>query len=83
MNGQGQITTLYSEVVDITTDYLGPAADRYIKRQIEGHLNKQPDQLKKGDLRTLIEWIKISMSLLTDDHELVDKYIEDLRRLTL
>lgn len=73
--------TLYSEVVDITYDYLGPAADRFVTRQIRGHLGKAPEQLRKRDLRDLISWIKIAMSLLTDDDELVKKYIFDLRRL--
>jgi hypothetical protein len=73
--------TLYAEVVDITYDYLGPAADRFVTRQIRSHLGKAPEQLKKRDLRDLISWIKIAMSLLTDDEKLINKYISDLKRL--
>ena len=46
--------TLYSDVVDITYDYLGPAADRFVTRQIRSHLGKAPEELKKRDLRDLI-----------------------------
>jgi len=73
--------TLYAEVVDITYDYLGPAADRFVTRQIRSHLGKAPEELKKRDLRDLISWIKVAVSLLTDDDELINKYIFDLKRL--
>lgn len=76
-----QAATLYSEVVDITYDYLGPAADRFVTRQIRSHLGKAPEELKKRDLRDLVSWIKIAMSLLTDDDQLINKYISDLKRL--
>jgi|HubBroStandDraft_4_1064222.scaffolds.fasta_scaffold475664_2 hypothetical protein len=76
-----QVATLYSDVVDITYEYLGPAADRFVTRQIRNHLGKAPDELKKKDLRDLISWIKVAMSLLTDDDRLIDKYITDLRLL--
>jgi hypothetical protein len=69
--------TLYAEVVDITYDYLGPAADRFVTRQIRSHLGKAPEELKKRDLRDLI-----AMSLLTDDDQLIAKYISDLKHLT-
>jgi hypothetical protein len=73
--------TLYAEVVDITYDYLGPAADRFVTRQIRSHLGKAPEELRKRDLRDLISWIKIAMSLLTDDDRLISKYVTDLKRL--
>jgi hypothetical protein len=73
--------TLYSDVVDITYDYLGPAADRFVTRQIRSHLGKRPEELKKRDLRDLVSWIKIAMSLLTDNEELINTYISDLKRL--
>lgn len=76
-------STLYTEVVDITYDYLGPAADRFVNRQIRNHLNKTPDQLAKEDLKELIDWIKVAMSLLTEDEKLLKKYIKDLKRLTI
>jgi len=77
-----QKITLFSEVVDITYDYLGPAADRFVTRQIRNHLGKSPESLRKKDLKALLSWIKIAMSLLTDDSKLVDKYIADLNELT-
>ncbi len=75
-------TALYKSVVDITYDYLGPAADRFITRQIRSHLNKTPEQLKKDDLKELIDWIKVAMSLLTDDEKLLKQYLADLKQLT-
>lgn len=72
---------LYNEVVVVTYDYLGPAADRFVSRQIKNHLHKEPEQLRKKDLKNLIDWIKIAMSLLSDEDTLVAKYIAELQAL--
>jgi hypothetical protein len=73
--------TLYEEVVQATYDYLGPAADRFVARQIKSHLNKDPADLRKKDLQDLIVWINLAMNLLVDDRQLVDDYIGDLQKL--
>ena len=71
--------TLYKKVVDITTEYIGPAADRFVARQIRSHLNKPPEQLKKQDLVRLIDWIGLAMALITEDEKVLSEYVEDLR----
>jgi hypothetical protein len=73
---------LYEHVVSVTQTYLGPAADRFVTRQIRNHLRKEPEQLARKDLANLIDWIKVAMSFLTEDHELIEEYIQDLRTLT-
>ena len=75
-------TLLYDKVVKITNVYLGPAADRFMSRQVENHLNKEPDELTQEDLVNLIAWIKVSVSLLTEDSDIVDEYITKLYDLT-
>jgi hypothetical protein len=74
--------SLYKEVVDATADYLGPSADRFVSRQIVGHLGKSPEKLKNRDLNILIKWIKPAIALLTDDTEAVDNYISSLKSLS-
>jgi hypothetical protein len=74
--------SLYEEVVNITYEYLGPAADRFVVRQIRNHLRKEPQQLHKKDLQALIDWIRIAMLLLSNDERLVGKYITQLKALT-
>jgi hypothetical protein len=73
---------LYQKIVDISQDYLGPAADRFITRQINTHLNKAPEQLDEADLRILIDWIKPTFALLTNDTKLVNSFIDRLLALT-
>ncbi len=74
--------TLYDKVVRVTHVYLGPAADRFIIRQVQNHLHKQPDDLSVADLGKLVDWIRVAVSLLTDDSELVEEYIDELTKLT-
>ena len=74
-------TSLYDDVVTITYDYLGPAADRFVVRQIRNHLQKDPSSLERADLRQLIDWIRLAMLLISNDTVIVDRYIADLERL--
>lgn len=73
--------SLYSQVVDVTMSYLGPAAERFIARQIETHLQKNPEELTHADLEVLVDWIKIAISLLTEDQQIVDDFTKSLLAL--
>ncbi len=72
---------LFEQVVQVTYVYLGPAADRFVTRQITNHLSKQPEQLAPRDLPELIDWIKLAMGFLTEDQTMVDAYIARLQAL--
>ena len=74
--------TLYHQVVELTAEIVGPAAERFVSRQIEHHLRKKPEELKRSDIVKLVDWIKLSMSMLTDDRDLVDKYGKNLLQLS-
>lgn len=73
---------LYDKVIRVTHVYLGPTADRFIARQVEHHLHKTPEELTRADLSKLIDWIRVAMSLLTEDSEVIEEYAEQLRKLT-
>lgn len=70
--------TLYDRVVRVTHVYLGPAADRFIARQVQNRLHKQPQDLSSKDLSSLIDWIRVTVSLLTEDSEIIEEYISQL-----
>jgi hypothetical protein len=72
---------LYNEVVEVTQDFLGPASEQFITRQIKAHLNKDPDQLKAEDLEELARWIKVAIALLTEDGETVESYTANIMAL--
>ena len=74
-------TELYDKVVRVTHVYLGPTADRFIARQVQHHLHKAPEELSPSDLLKLIDWIKVAVSLLTEDGEVVEEYTEQLKKL--
>lgn len=73
--------SIYEQVVKVTHVYLGPAADRFIARQVENHLHKAPEDLSPADLESLIDWIRVVVSLLTEDEEIVEEYTAELRKL--
>lgn len=74
-------SSIYQKLVTVTNVYLGPAAERFIGRQIENHLAKDPSDLKPADLVELIDWLKLSLSMLTEDKEIVEEYTRELYKL--
>lgn len=72
---------LYTRVVRVTHIYLGPAADRFIDRQVQNHLHKSPDKISPKDLAQLVDWIRVAVSLLTDDKAIIEEYVTQLKRL--
>lgn len=74
-------TVFYEKVVKVTYQYLGPAAERFVARQIRNHLDKEPEQLKSSELADLIDWFRIAMAILSEDQQVVHNYIADLERL--
>lgn len=78
----GKHADLYAEVIAVTSDYLGPAAPRFIDRQIANHLSKIPGQLTPKDMPVLINWMRSALALLTEDSKIVSEFTERLRDLT-
>lgn len=72
---------LYEQILAITEDYLGPAAKRFIDRQIENHFGKKPAQITAQDLDPLIGWVKISLSMITSNHAAIREYTDRLLKL--
>jgi hypothetical protein len=73
--------TLYDNIVKVLTYYLGPAASRFVDRQITFHLQKSPQDVTAEDLQRLTEWMRVSLALLTDDRETVDECARKLIQL--
>lgn len=73
--------SLFEEVVALTEPYLGPAAHRFVSRQIAFHLGKPPQELIAADLPQLAEWVSATMSLLTENQDSVDEYAEQILML--
>jgi hypothetical protein len=47
----------YQTIVDILNDYLGPAAPRFIDRQLNFHLNRKEKNIKSAELERVEELI--------------------------
>lgn len=70
--------TLYHKIVEVTYEYLGPAAERFVIREIESHLNKKPEDITKEDITKLHDWSRLAIALLTEDAKVVDAYSHSL-----
>jgi len=56
--------SLYDDVVKVAKLYLGPAAERFVTRQVSSHLNKAVTELAAGDLEELAKWCFVSGRLV-------------------
>ncbi len=63
----------YNKIVDITQDYLGPAASRFVNRQIALHLRKSPENLERSDIPMLAVRIRSGLVVLTVDQHTVEE----------
>jgi hypothetical protein len=48
---------------------------------VQNHLHKSPEQLSEDDLLKLIDWVRVAVSLITEDNEIVEEYVNKLRQL--
>lgn len=71
----------YQEVVKITELYLGPAAERFINRQIEFHLAKPPEDITKADVVKLRDSVRVALGLLINDKQTVDEAVDKFETL--
>ena len=55
---------LYNDVIDLARPYLGPAAEKFVSRQISGHLNVEANQLGNHHLEELSKWCFMSGKLV-------------------
>jgi hypothetical protein len=79
----GTNATLYRKAVQVTEEYLGPAGERFIRRQISTHLNIEPESLDKKNLSQLIDWSSIAFALVTSNPKDIDSFAEDLKSLAV
>ncbi len=71
----------YQLIIDITRDYLGPAAPRFVDRQINTHLKKTPDNLERNDISSLAIRIRSGLIVLTKDSKLVEEAFQRITAL--
>jgi hypothetical protein len=72
--------SLYDDVVKIAKLYLGPAAERFVTRQVSSHLNKAVTELTTGDLEELAKWCFVSGRLVMPE-ERAKQFGEEVRKI--
>ena len=60
---------LYDDVVEIAKEYIGPAGQQFIDRQLSTHLNLTPAELNTSNLFELSKWCFTSGRLIIDAEE--------------
>lgn len=79
----GTSTSLYELAVCVSEEYLGPAAERFIRRQISTHLGIKPENLSRKDLPQLVKWVSLAFALLTKNSDDQDEFASSLLNLKM
>ena len=61
--------TLYDDVINVAKPFLGPATERFVNRQINGHLDIETYQLTSQHLEELARWCYVSGKLVISDEK--------------
>lgn len=75
------IPTLYDKVVNISEEFLGPAGERFIRRQIETHLEIVPENIQVKHLSKLVDWTRLTFTMVTSDSRVVNDFASKLSDL--
>ncbi len=65
----------YQDVVTVTEEFLGPAAERFINRQIEFHLEKAPKTINRADVLVLRDSLRVALGVLISDKSIIDQAV--------
>ncbi len=71
---------LYDNIVALSKNYLGPAAAKFVDRQIDAHLKVDSSQLTSSHMEELAKWCYSSGKLLMDNDE-AKEYSEKVKAL--
>lgn len=66
--------SVHQQVVDCLYEYFGPAAERFVAREVKAHLHKKPEDLTADDIPKLHEWSKLAIALISDDSKDIDNF---------
>ena len=72
---------LYTQLVHLSEEFLGPAGERFIRRQVETHLAISPEDIQPKDIPQLVDWIRLMFAMITNDQKIVDDFTRRLNKL--
>ncbi len=73
---------IYDQAVRISEEYLGPAGERFLRRQISTHLGIEPESISEKDMYKLVDWASLAFALLTSDPREVESFTNNLLLLS-
>ena len=78
------MNNLSKQLIEIATNYLGPAGERFITRQVTSHLEGgiTLETLAPEHLPELSKWVGVSAALLLTDPAKVTAFVEEVKAAT-
>ena len=72
------MTSFYDQLIAVNQKYLGPAAERFVRRQVDFHLGKKPEDITRADVLKLAGSIQTALEVLTQDKAMVSNAVHEI-----
>ncbi len=72
---------LYTDIIKISEEFLGPAGERFIRRQVETHFAIRPEQVQLKHLPELANWSRLMLAVITNDTKVIESFTNRLLQL--
>jgi hypothetical protein len=76
-----QTNSYFDGITAVAEDYFGPAAPRIIARLVTNHLKKEPEAINENDIEALSIWVRMAVSMLTENETVSEEFITRLKQL--
>ncbi len=73
----------YEKIVNIVQDYLGPAASRFVDKQLDFHLNRKDKNIRQSEVIRVGEWMRVGLALITQDKKIVEECFSRIEKLVI
>lgn len=74
--------TLFKEIISVSERYLGPVGERFMRRQIETHLEIEPEKITQEDIPKLLEWTTLAYAMISNNSKQNDAFMAELLALS-
>lgn len=73
--------TYFYKVVSVAEEFLGPAAERFVRRQVEFHLSKNPKDLTSKDVLKLSRTFGTSLGQIVKSDEMIKRAVKKIEMI--
>ncbi len=73
----------FSKIVEVIRNYLGPASERFIVRQLDFHLKRKEKVIYESEVERIADWSAVALSMITQDKAMIQRCKKEISGLKI